>query len=247
MKDISIRYLKGVGPRREKAFNRCGVYTVRDLLSYFPFRYEDRTELKKIKDLAVGEFSLLKGKVLSTHYKNFPYFIRKRRVKSIFEIILEDSTGSIRVCWFNQGYLAESIKKGDELIIYGKLYLSKKGLQIVAPEFERSSSPDSLGVGRIIGVYRLMKEFSQRFMRSIIHNALDSYRKDYFDPLPYDIRKKLDMPNIVKSLEEIHFPTAWDNIQCARERFIFEELFFAQILVYLRKAKHRQQSTYPCK
>tara|TARA_B100000315_G_scaffold255935_1_gene300590 strand:- start:2791 stop:4902 length:2112 start_codon:yes stop_codon:yes gene_type:complete len=247
VKDTPIRYLKGVGPQREKIFNSLGVYTLRDLLYYFPFRYEDRTNLGSIKDLKVGEHSLLKGVVKSKNLKTFPYFMKKRRVKSVFEVILEDETGSVRLCWFNQGYLADTINKGDELIAYGKLYLSKQGLQVISPEFELDSSKDSLGVGRIIGVYRLPAEFSQRFMRNIIHAALDSYRQQHFDPLPFTIRRDKNFFNIAKSLEEIHFPTSWDNIKISRERFIFQELFFAQILVYLRKAKHRMQRCLPVK
>ncbi len=242
MKVISIRYLRGVGPGREVIFNRAGVLSVRDLLHYFPFRYQDRRQIKKINQLKINDFSLVQGKVKSVYLKKIPYFVKGRRVRSIFEIILEDDSGALRCVWFNQAYLAESIKVGSELMIYGKLYLSKKGPQIVSPEYELSQTPDSLGQGKIVGVYSLPSELNQKFMRKTISLTLKSYRRECQDPLPFRIRKEINLPNIVESLEEIHFPNSWQSCQRARERFIFEELFLAQVLVYCRKAKHRLQT-----
>jgi ATP-dependent DNA helicase RecG len=247
MKNTAIRYLKGVGPSKEAAFNRAGVYTVEDLLYYFPFRYEDRRNFKKIRDLKLDEPSVVKGKVAARNLKKMPYFLRSKKVKSIFEIILEDDTGKIKCSWFNQGYLADYIKVGQELIVYGKLHLSKRGRQIISPEYEVSQKEDNLSVGRVIGVYRLSKGLSQRFMRKIIFSSLENHRCDHTDPLPFNIRKERNIPNIVKSLEDMHFPASWDGACAARERFIFEELFVSQILVYLRKAKHRLQAGLPFK
>lgn len=240
-KDSSIRYLKGVGPAKEVIFNRLGVYGLRDLLFYFPFRYQDRRNFTKIKDLKVGEFSVIKGKVLAVNLKKIPYFVRKRKVKSIFEIILDDSSANLRCVWFNQAYLAESITQGSELILCGKLAHSKRGIQMVAPEYELVEKSDSLNIGKIVGVYRLPAEFNQRFMRKLMLTTIQSYCSGYPDPLPFQIRKQRDIPNIVKAFEEMHFPTSFAEVERARERFIFQELFFSQILVYLRKAKHRLQ------
>jgi ATP-dependent DNA helicase RecG len=242
----SIRYLKGVGGSREKVFNRLGIYTLRDLLYYFPFRYEDRSEIKRIKDLILGEPAVVRGKVRAASLKKIPYFVKKRRIRDIFEIILDDTSGAVRCVWFNQGYLAETITKGDELIVYGKLYASKRGAQITSPQFEKNSQGDSLGVGRIIGIYRLPSGFSQRFMRGVMDTVINERLKDFQDLLPFDIRKKKGIPNIVKSFRDMHFPSSWEAAREARERFIFEELFFSQILVYLRKARHRQLPGKQC-
>lgn len=140
MNEISLRYLKGVGPRREALFNNLGVKNIGDLLYYFPSRYQDRRNFKKIKDLEVDEFSAIKAKVCATNLKNFPYFLRKKfkKVKSVFEAILEDETGSIRCTWFNQAYLSETIKTGVGLVIYGKVKVGSSGRQIIAPEIGRA-------------------------------------------------------------------------------------------------------------
>ncbi len=171
MRNTPIRYLKGVGPAKEAAFNRAGVYSVEDLLYYFPFRYEDRRNFKKIKELKLDELSVIKGKVAARNLKKMPYFLRSKKVKSIFEIILEDDTGKVKCSWFNKGYLADYIKVGQELILYGKLHSSKMGNQIISPEYEISKKGDSLSVGRIIGVYRLSKGLSQRFMRKTMFSS----------------------------------------------------------------------------
>jgi len=242
-KDTSIRYLKGVGPAKEATFNRSQVYTVRDLLYYFPFRYQDRRNFTKIKDLKIGEFSIVKGRVITRNLKKIPHYVRLRKVKSIFEIILEDLSGQVPCAWFNQAYLSETITKDSELIVCGKLSLTKRGRQIISPEYELVEKSDSLSLGRIVGVYRLPSEFNQRFMRKLLSNTLESCCSQYPDPLPFHIRKQKDMPNIAKAFEEIHFPTSFTEAERARQRFIFQELFFSQILVYLRKAKHRSQKS----
>jgi len=241
MRSSALRYLKGVGPNREAAFNSLGVYTLGDLLYYFPFRYEDRRNFKKIKDVVMNEPLVVKGKVIARNLKKMPYFLRSKKVRSIFEIILEDDSGKIKCSWFNQAYIADSVKVGSELIIYGKAKATNRGLQIIPGDYEFSDKKDSLGVGRIVGVYSLGSFLSQKFLRKVIKLALDKYKTDFSDYLPFYIRKQAKIPNIVKSLESIHFPDSWKDAELARERFIFEELFFSQVLVYLRKAKHRQK------
>ncbi len=247
MEEKAIRYLKGVGPRREAVFNSVGVYSLRDLLYYFPFRYQDRTSVKKIAELVIGEFAVCRGTVRTCHLRQFPYFVRTTKVRNIFEIILEDETASVPCVWFNQGYLADTVKAGDELMVYGRLQQGKQGQQIVAPEFEKNPQADSLGVGRIIGIYRLPAVFSQRFMRNAVREALDACRSTCVDAIPFTVRRDKNIPNIAQSLEEMHFPTSWEAAAKARERFIFEELFFSQVLVYLRKARHRRQQGMPCR
>jgi ATP-dependent DNA helicase RecG len=232
---IPLRYIKGVGPARENILNKAGVYNLKDLLYYFPFRYEDRRDIKKIREVVAGDFCLLKGLVFSKKLKKMPYFLQNKRVRNIFEVILDDTTGKIRCSWFNQGYLDEKIKIGDELIVYGKASFYKDGLQLISPGYA-SSQGQSLDVGRIVGIYTLPHSFSQKFMHKIIFNILKE-SADYPDPLPFYIRKDKGLLNIAKSLEEIHFPTSWEAAKAARERFIFEELFFSQIQVYLRKAQ----------
>lgn len=242
VKNISIRYIKGVGPRKQELFSKkAAVETVEDLLYYFPFRYEDRSNFVKIKELQEGKPSAVKARVLAVNLRKFPYFIRASKIRSIVEAVLEDDTGKMSGTWFNQAYLFDSIKAGQNLILYGKPSRYKGRLQLVSPKFELCNNPDSPDVGKIIPIYRLPPQFSQRYLRKTISFALQKYHSQIFDPIPFNIRQKQNLPNIAKSFEQIHFPDSWQDAALARQRFIFEELFISQIMVYLRKVKHRFQ------
>lgn len=242
IQETPLRYLKGVGPNREAAFKERGVCTIKDLLHYFPYRYQDRRNFKKIKDLKIEEFCVVKGTVRTRHLKKFPPFMRRKiRIKSVFEVILEDDSGSLRCSWFNQAYLFDAIKPESSLIIYGKPRQTSSGLQIIPQEYEVIEDGQPLGLDKIVGVYSLPHSFSQKFMRKTMHLVLKNHLRNYPENLPFYIRKEKDIPNIAQSLEHMHFPNSWDEAKQARERFIFEELFFSQVMVYLRKAKHRLQ------
>lgn len=236
MENKSVRYLKGVGPRKEALFNKIGIHRLRDILYYFPFRYEDRRNFQKISSLKIGASAAIKGKVASSVLTKMPYFRNSRKVRSIFEIILEDDTGSVKCSWFNQPWLYDSITPQSQLIVYGKLYRGKRGLQIVSPDYELSDG-DSLAMGRIVPVYSLPALLNQKFMRKLLAGVLTEYALLYPESLPQAIRQKRNIPSIGQALQEIHLPSSWLGAQASRERFIFEELFFSQILVYLRKAK----------
>lgn len=239
--DSSLRYIKGVGPRKQEEFRRLGVNTVRELLYYFPYRYEDRRNVKKIAELIPGENAVVRGKVKRVKLTKIPYF-RRKRVRDVYEIILKDSSGSLLCTWFNQGYLADMIKQDQELILYSKAIQDASRMRFNSPEYEiLKEEVDPLSIGRIVSFYPSLGKLSQKYMRKIIDTALQSQLSRLQDALPFSIRKDQKLLNIAQALEQIHAPGSFERAKYARERFIFEELFFSQILVYLRKAKHRQQ------
>lgn len=235
----NIQYLKGVGPKKAILFHKLGIYTRRDLLYYFPIRYDDRRQQRTIKELEEGKSSLIKVKVLARTLRRITY----RR--SIFEVALTDGEGVVYAVWFNQPYLVENIHVGDELVIYGKPSKYKRRLQFNAPLFEKIDKTDAkennfLDLGRIVGVYRITEGISQKVLRKTIYHAWKEL-KVINDPLPFYIRREKGIPNIKESLKGIHFPDSFEEAYKCRERFIFEELFLSQIQVYLRKARHRMQ------
>ena len=232
-----IRYLKGVGPKKEKIFNRLGIIRVKDALYYFPFRYEDRRNLTLIKELKEKEAAFIKVKALAKRLRRLKFR------KSIFEVAAADASGVIYLVWFNQPYLNKQIKTGDTLIAYGKPVRYRGRLQIVAPEYElvEGQMQDYLSLERIVPIYHLSKGISQRRLRNFIYEVINKYSSFLEDPLPFDIRSKEDILNISQSFFNIHFPQDFDLAQKARERFIFEELFFSQILVSLRKEYRRRK------
>lgn len=237
--DTSIQYLKGVGPKKAKIFNKAGIWTIEDLLYYFPRRYEDRTKFSPVSELVEGDTRTIKVKILA-HGQRQSW--RKRRF-SILELAVGDDTGRIFCVWFNQPYLKEYFKVGVTLILYGKVERYGKRLQMTAPEFEIISddTDESLSIGRIVPVYSLLQGLSQRGLRRFIKETLDEYLPKLNDFLPFDIRSKNNLLNLVKSILEIHFPASFDSQREAYRRLAFQEFFLFQVLLALRKSRRKQK------
>lgn len=245
MEQMSVRYLKGVGPKLELLLNRLKVYTVKDILYYFPVRYEDRSQLTAIKDIKENEYCVICGRVHARNLRKTKKYLSFSKQQYIFEIIVSEGSGKILCLWFNQPFLNNQIHVGDELLLYGKPTRYKGRLQFNAPEHEKvhrsPTKSSSLNFGRIVGFYRLTEGLTQKKMRKIIAEALRAHATAIEDPIPFYIRKERNFFNIVQSLQTIHLPSQFEEAERARQRFIFEEFFFSQLLVYVRKAKRVQQ------
>ena len=183
-KKIDIRYLKGVGPKKSELLNRLGIRTVEDLLYCLPRRHEDRSKFSTIKNLKIGEYRTLKGKVLKLGAA------RTRRGMDVFRIVLGDNTGRIHCVWFNQPFLKKFFKIGQELIIYGKAEKYDK-LQINHPEYELlKEEKESINIGRIVPVYSLTQDVNQRYIRFLAHEAVKKFLISLKENLPTKIRAK---------------------------------------------------------
>ena len=236
---VSIQYLKGIGPKRAKRFNKVGINTVEDLLYYFPRRYEDRTNFISISKLEVGQNYTLKAQIKALgERQSF-----RRRGFSITEVAVADATGKIFCVWFNQPYLKEYFKVGLTLILYGKIERYEGRMQMNSPEFEiiSSESDESLSISRIVPIYSLPETLSQRSLRQIMKYALDEYLPQISDSLPYDIRTKNNLLNLAKSLINIHFPESFDLQKEAYRRLAFEEFFIFKLPLVLRKLRKKEK------
>ena len=233
MQSTSIQYLKGIGPKRAKSFTAKGVYTIEELLYYFPRRYEDRTNFAQISELKEGQIYTIKAQVLAGGQRNS----WRRRRFSITEAAVGDNTGKLSCIWFNQPYLKECLKVGTFIILYGKVELYNGRLQMSNPEFEffDQQDEDSLNVGRIVPIYTLPQGFSQRSLRRLIKSALDEFLPKINDPLPFDLRSCQHLLNLAQSLLNIHFPQDLHLQKQAHTRLSFEEFLFFQLLLVLRK------------
>ncbi|MDD5512549.1 MAG: ATP-dependent DNA helicase RecG [Candidatus Omnitrophica bacterium] len=239
--DTSIRYLKGIGPQRAKAFARIGINTLDDLLYYFPRRYEDRSSFKHISQLEEGApAQTIRAQVLAIkERRSF-----RRRGFTITEIKAGDSTGSISCVWFNQPYLKNYLKAGTTLILYGKLERYNNKLQMSAPDFEiisEDKSEDLLSVARIVPVYSLPEGITQRAFRQLVNQVLKEYSLQIQDFLPFDIRSRNKLLNLAKSLFYIHFPDSLQAQEEALHRLSFEEFFLFQLPLALRKLRKKQE------
>jgi len=236
----SVQYIKGIGPKRAKSFNKLGINTIEDLLYYFPRRYEDRTNFISISRLQEGQIYTIKAQVLAKgEHQSF-----RRRGFSIIEVAVGDSSGKIFCVWFNQPYLKEYFKVGLNLILYGRVEQYAGRLQMNSPEFEMvsSKSDESLNIGRITPIYSLPQGLTQRYLRLIIKYVLDEYLLQLNDFLPYDIRSRCNLLNLARSLINIHFPDNLERQNEAYRRLSFEEFFLFQLPLVLRKSKKKEKT-----
>jgi ATP-dependent DNA helicase RecG len=226
---VPIQYVKGVGPAKAKLLANLGVVNVEDLLYLFPHRYEDRSQFTPIAMLQVGVTQTICGEVLTCR-RNF--YSKNRTV----EVVLGDKSGRITCVWFNQPYLDKIFKIGQEVVLYGRVDIFKKRLQMVVPDFEIIQTEDrSLNMGRIVSVYPLTKGITQRYLRKLINDCLNLYALQLQDIIPQNIRQKRYLNPIAEGIQQIHFPTDALHQQKAIDRVAFEEFFLFQICVTLRR------------
>ena len=228
----SIRYIKGVGPRRLTQLAQLGVETVEDACFYPPRRYEDRTHLIAVRDLRPGELATVRVRVVARSLR------RVRGGRTLVEAAMEDDSGVLHALWFNQPYLAQQLRVGEELILYGTVE-PRPRLQMVHPELERVE-PDEAGsvhMGRIVPVYPLIGGMSQRWLRQVIATTLERHAESLEDVLPEPLRLAKGWPALADAVRDLHFPRSWEALEAAKQRLAFEELFLFQLALAQRRAR----------
>jgi len=237
--DDSIQWVKGVGPLRSKLVARLGVLTVREFLYLPPRRYLDRSDIKPISDVNVGEEVTVEGDVISVSSR------RSRKNKLLTDVVLYDRTGMITGRWFNQEWVKKRFKKGDHIFISGTVDYFQ-GFQIVNPDYEFLTKEESelIHTGRIIPIYPLTKGLGQRFMRRTINYLLKELLDKIDDPLPFEVRKRHDLVPIKLALSNLHFPLSKDLLRKSKKRLAFDELFYLQLFLALRRKKLKSEAGF---
>ncbi len=238
-----IQFLKGVGPKRAELLAKAGINSIRDLLYFFPRKYLDRTNIRKIGQLQIGEKTTVIGKVLAKG------IIPGR--KKIFEAIISDDTGNLSLTWFaGHKYHDNAIKKGTVLSVSGEV-TEFRGPQMIHPEYEIIEGPDDadslLHTAGIVPLYSGSAEWSRaglnsRRIRAIMKTALEKYGHDLQDVIPEKIRTDLNLPELKQSLSDMHFPQSNDRLEKARNRFAFEELFQLQCAIAMVHQSYQKQT-----
>src|SRR5882762_8996222 len=244
----SLTYVKGVGPGRAAMFEAKGLRTVEDLLSYFPFRYEDRSNVKPIAQLAPGEMATVIAEVRSAKLAGF-----RRKDLGLFEASFTDaSRATVLGKWFHGKYLAGVITPGQKVALFGKVeYDTYSGaLSMLHPEVEiltgdDDEGPSALHVGRIVPIYEAVAKISTRVLRTLIHNTLATL-PPVDDQLPPRIRERLRMPDRWTAIRDAHFPSEGADLRLlnsfrspAHFRLIFEEFFWLECGLALKRNKAR--------
>ncbi|MFH1995707.1 MAG: ATP-dependent DNA helicase RecG [Candidatus Omnitrophota bacterium] len=232
-----IRYCKGVGPKKSEQLARLGIHSIADLLYFAPRKYEDRSKITAIKDVAIGECQTIQADIASVSSR------RSRRGMSIVKVSLKDETGTMKAVWFNQPFISGLFKAGMTAILSGKVELHDS-LQMNHPEFEVMDKEESefLSAKRIVPVYSLTERITQRYIRRLADRVVDTYAKQVRDILPTNIRARERLVDIKFALENIHFPASFENLEKAHKRLIFEEFFLLQLVLAIRRHRVRSGS-----
>ncbi len=230
--DKPVQYIKGVGPVRAAILKRVGVESVFGLLNHFPFRYEDRRKMRSIRGLDDGEEANINAVV--TKHRIIP--LRRRRA-ALLVIILEDGTGKVEMACFNQAYLAEALPVGTQVIIHGKFKRKGRVIQVSSFEYEKLSGTDEdlISTKRIVPVYPATEGLNQRFLRTVVRRVLDEHGKSFKETLSDGIVEKYSLESYSSAINNAHFPRELEDIDSARRRLIFEEFFYWELGMALKK------------
>lgn len=218
----SVQYVKSVGPAKVSLLNNLNIFTLEDLLTYFPRDYEDRSKTKSIADLINGEEVTIEAKVVSEVNIN-----RIRKNMTVLKTIVEDNTGRCTITWFNQTYIKQHIKRGETYKFFGKAINEFNHFEMRNPVFDKIDS--SKNTGKIMPVYPTTYKLSQTAIRQAIENALNMTKGKLEETLPDYLLKEYNLLDLQNSLEQIHFPTDAEHRMQARKRLVFEELLTMQL------------------
>jgi ATP-dependent DNA helicase RecG len=261
-----VQYLKGIGPRLAEVLGAKGLNTVDDLLHYLPFRYEDRLNPRGISELRAGEMATVIAEV-----RNSGLF-RTRRMP-IFQMTAGQGRARLKCIWFNASYLKDRFQPGQVLALYGKVEQDRNSgeLQLMQPQFEviaeaedgvegnandasERKIAESLEIGRIVPIYETAGQgkLTSRWFRRIIHNALQQLPPDPIDAIPFAVRSRLGLISHDEALRKVHWPEpgeSFEDLQSSRTpahlRLIFEELFFLELGLELKRREQKAQTGIP--
>jgi ATP-dependent DNA helicase RecG len=222
-----------IGPARAKLLKKLEVYTLKDLLFYFPRYHQDLSRFTLVSDIKPGDFANCKARVLSV--KNFRTKIRKL---NITQALIEDSTDSIICVWFNQPFLSKIIKTGEEFVFSGKVVYSGGKRQLQNPVYEQVKA-EQVHTARLVPVYSLTANLTQKQLRSIIKNYLDKISIPEY--LPLSIIKEERLLDENAAVKTFHFPNDHKLLFLAQKRLAFDEIFQTQIRVLKYKKQRKQK------
>lgn len=214
--------IKNIGEERSKKLQKLGIFTINDLIEYFPRDYDDRSNVCKIKDIDLNKINTVKGKVISN-----PETAKIKHI-SITKIRIDDGTGFLEIVWFNQPYLKNTIKYKSDYIFTGKVIQKYGRIQMETPDYEIIDERELLSNGRIVPIYASTYKLPQKLFREVINQTLFDVKEQIKEFLPDEILKENNLCSRHFAIENIHFPKDNKSFFIARRRLVFEELFLLQ-------------------
>ena len=246
--NLSVRFVRGVGPKRTNVLQRLQIATVEDALWTIPWRYEDRSVMTPIGNLVPGMSVSICGVIGSCEAKR----TRNRRL-SLVEVGVEDQSGRMQVVFFNQPYLEEMLTAGTRVMMSGRVIADRQGgmvprMDVAQYEVIGEDTESMLHVGRIVPIYHETKGWTSRQMRMLVRNLLVDHGREVVDSLPMSLRARQRLISIHDALQDVHFPKTGTDLQLlergktpAHRRLAFEELLLLQLALASRhRAVHEE-------
>jgi ATP-dependent DNA helicase RecG len=229
-----LTVLQGVGPKHASTLEGLGLRTLGDMLYYFPRRYEDYSQLKPIKSLWYGEQLTVLGTIQSVHTRPI-----RGGAATIVEAILGDGTGTLRLSWFNQPWMANRLREDQQISVSGKVEQYLGRLVMNQPDWEPVEI-EHLHTNRIVPIYPLTARIAQKWLRGLMNQVVTYWAPAVVDSLPESVRSSAGLMPLGPALLQVHFPDSQDKLKIARERLAFDELFFWQMGMQRQKRDWKQ-------
>jgi ATP-dependent DNA helicase RecG len=234
MGSTPVSVLPGVGPQRQRTLGLLGISTLEDLLTYYPFRYEDRS-VQPGRELVHG--SRVTVRVTVDGQAGVKY--RGRRASTTIVPVVTDDYRRLHAVWFNQPYVKDQLKPGRKMTITGKYDANRRSITVATHDF--AVAGETVHSDRIVPVYYVKADLTPKILRNLIAQAVKTYAKDLPELLPLHLRQKYRLIDRVDAIREIHFPKNSDTLHQARRRLIFEEFFLFQLKLQAFRYIHRHE------
>ena len=228
-----VKYIKGVGPNRVKLLNKIGIFNLKDLITYYPRTYEDRSKPKNLYECQEGEEVFVRAVACSR--------LSDIRIKgrTMQKLLIRDETALAEAIWFNQSYLKNKFEQGKEYGFFGKVSRKYGKIELMSQKFDEGENTKN--TGRIIPIYPLTYNLSQNNLRKIMENGIKEVYGNLEETLPSYILDKYNLEKINKAVKDIHFPENFNDFNIARKRLVFEELLSVQLALLELKNRYMNE------
>ena len=231
-----VTAVRGIGEKRAKLFEKLGVTTLYDLLSFFPRRYEDRSQTKLIALCTDGETACI-----SVIAADEPRLVRVRRGMELVKFRVADESGVADITYFNQNWMKNNIVRGGEYIFYGKMEVKGKHRSMANPTYEPIAREGTV-TGHIVPVYKLCRGLTQNSVLQSVRAGLDSCAEILPETIPERFLRSRQLARIQYAYENIHFPADFHALELSRRRLVYEELFLFACAIQLQRGAHTVKS-----
>ena len=227
-----VTAVRGIGEKRAKAFEKLGILTLYDLLSFFPRRYEDRSQTKLISLCADGETACI-----SVIAADEPRLVRIRRGMELVKFRVADESGIADITYFNQNWMKNNSVRGGEYFFYGKMEVKGKHRSMANPTYEPAAREGTV-TGHIVPVYKLCRGLTQNNVLQSVRAGLDSCAEILPETIPERFLRSRQLARIRYAYENVHFPADFHALELSRRRLVYEELFLFACAIQLQRGTH---------